>query len=116
MTNKLCSKMYTKKLSQSDSPLIDQKVTKEKEIVEIKFKTYKSSLDSIFSKIENNYNFLQYFQSYEYLFLLTNFNVENSAEDNMLFNPPKVSVGIEVEPINGVQSAQSVLEIDQSII
>jgi hypothetical protein len=107
MTNKLCSKMYSKKLSQPESPLIDQKVIKEKEVVEIKFKSYKSSFDSIFSKVENNYNFFQYFQAYEYLFLLTNFNVENSAEDNKLFNP-KVNTGIEIEPTNGVENIESV--------
>jgi len=67
-----CLKLCEKK-KQPQAPLRDEKE------VELNFVNYKSSLDDLFIKIENNYNILKNFPLSDFVFLLTIYHVENEA-------------------------------------
>lgn len=71
---KLCSK--TKK-----TPLMPMDAPAEEKEVELNFVTYKSSMDEFYKKIEDNYNFLKYFQLYEFLLILSHLKVEGKKVD-----------------------------------
>lgn len=52
---------------------------------ELIFKEYKSSFDQHYTKIEQKYNYLQYFQLYEFLLLVTNYKaVEHQDESKQI--------------------------------
>jgi hypothetical protein len=63
-----CSKLCSKKK-------IIRPALKDEPEPEIAFEKKTSSLDHYYKKIENDYNFLKYFQLYEYILLVTNMRV-----------------------------------------
>jgi hypothetical protein len=97
VTNKLCSKFYKKKpleddllnenanhnviptISQlakdKDSEKLQKEAEREKRVSVVQFKSYNSTIDNLFIKIEKTFSFFQQIQLYEFLFLLTNVNV-----------------------------------------
>jgi len=103
VTNKLCSKFYKKKPLEDDlliekannniTPTISQlakekdneklqkEAEREKRVSVVHFKSYNSTVDNLFIKIEKTFSFYQQIQLYEFLFLLTNVNVEKPQVD-----------------------------------